>query len=181
MQLSGTSYVILGMLGWRPMSGYEIKALVDQSTRLFWAASYGQIYPELRRLSDAELIEGRSDPHGGRQRNVYRLTAAGRRELRTWLNSGPTVFELRDEGLLKLFFAGSTDEGASAVKTLEAKRDQHAELAARLHEMQASGEPEGYTALVLRHGIEFNEWQVEWCERTARELAAAQRKERRAA
>ena len=41
-----------------PKSGYEIKGLVDRSTRFFWAASYGQIYPELRRLSDAGLIEG---------------------------------------------------------------------------------------------------------------------------
>ena len=51
MELSSTAYVILGMLSWRPMSGYEIKALVDRSTRFFWAASYGQIYPELRKLS----------------------------------------------------------------------------------------------------------------------------------
>ena len=30
-------------------TGYEIKQLVDVSTRFFWAASYGQIYPELKR------------------------------------------------------------------------------------------------------------------------------------
>ena len=60
MELNPTSYVILGMLGMRPMCGYEIKALVDGSTRFFWAASYGQIYPELRRLTEAGLIE---DPH----------------------------------------------------------------------------------------------------------------------
>ena len=45
MDLNPTSYVILGMLGMRPMCGYEIKAFVDKSTRFFWAASYGQIYP----------------------------------------------------------------------------------------------------------------------------------------
>src|ERR671934_1769352 len=105
MELSSTAYVILGMLGWRPMSGYEIKSLVDKSTRLFWAASYGQIYPELRRLAAAGLIEGKASPQGGRRRNVYRLTPAGRRELRAWLNSDPQGSELRDEGLLKLFFA----------------------------------------------------------------------------
>ena len=42
MQPNPTSYVILGMLGLRPMCGYEIKQLVDNSTRFFWAASYGQ-------------------------------------------------------------------------------------------------------------------------------------------
>ena len=105
MELSPTAYVILGMLAWRPMSGYEIKALVDKSTRFFWAASYGQIYPELRRLAEAGLIEGKASPQGGRQRNVYRLTRAGQRELEAWLGVDAGGFETRDEGLLKLFFA----------------------------------------------------------------------------
>src|SRR6058998_2101805 len=78
MDFSSTAYVILGMLGWRPMSGYEIKSLVDKSTRLFWAASYGQIYPELRRLQAAGLIEGKASPQGGQ---AQRLPAhAGRPE-----------------------------------------------------------------------------------------------------
>ncbi len=55
MELSKTSYVILGMLRKGPKSGYEIKAKADISTRFFWAISYGQIYPELkRRLTGAE-------------------------------------------------------------------------------------------------------------------------------
>ena len=87
MELSPTAYVILGTLGWRPMSGYEIKSIVDKSTRFFWAASYGQIYPELRRLAAAGLIEGKASPQGGRRRNVYRLTPAGRKELRAWLEA----------------------------------------------------------------------------------------------
>ena len=66
------------MLAWRPMSGYDVKAVVDRSIRFFWAASYGQIYPELRRLADAGLVEGEAEPDSGRRRTVYRLTA-GRR------------------------------------------------------------------------------------------------------
>ena len=40
-------------------TGYEIKSLVDVSTRFFWAASYGQIYPELARLEELGLVTGR--------------------------------------------------------------------------------------------------------------------------
>jgi DNA-binding PadR family transcriptional regulator len=179
MELSPTAYVILGMLGWRPMTGYEIKSLVDKSTRLFWAASYGQIYPELRRLAQAGLIEGKSSPQGGRKRNVYRLTAAGRRELRAWLASDPETFEVRDEGLLKLFFAESGGAG-SAIDTLEAKRRHHAQIVEDLTAMAGSGKPEGYAHLVLRYGIEFNQWIADWCERTKRavelETAATERR-----
>jgi PadR family transcriptional regulator AphA len=180
MELSSTAYVILGMLGWRPMSGYEIKSLVDRSTRFFWAASYGQIYPELRRLEAAGLIEGKASPQGGRKRNVYRLTRAGRRELRAWLHTDPDVFELRDEGLLKLFFADATD-GESAVGTLDAKRRIHEETTARLREIEATRRPEGYAYLVLRYGIECNEWMASWCERTRMELEAQAMERRRTA
>ena len=58
MELNSTSYVVLGMLRHEPRSGYEIKRAVDSSTRFFWAASYGQIYPELRRMAKAGLVEG---------------------------------------------------------------------------------------------------------------------------
>jgi DNA-binding PadR family transcriptional regulator len=179
MQLSPTAYVILGMLDWRPMSGYEIKSLVDKSTRLFWAASYGQIYPELRSLAAAGLIEGKARPQGGRKRNVYRLTAAGRRELRAWLAADPEVFEMRDEGLLKLFFAASRPD--SAPGTLEAKRRHHLEIAERLSEIERTGGPEGFAHLVLRYGIDFNRWIADWCERTRAELEEAVEDERKTA
>jgi PadR family transcriptional regulator AphA len=169
---NGTSYVILGMLGWRPMSGYEIKSIVDKSTRLFWAASYGQIYPELRRLSEQGLIEGKSDPTGGRQRNVYAITAAGRSALEAWLATEPEVFEMRDEGLLKLFFAGA-GEKESAIGTLAAMRRRSLDKLAELRVIEKAA-PEGFVGMALSYGIEMCEWQADWCERMAAELESGQ-------
>src|ERR671914_335683 len=104
--LGKTSYVVLGMLRLGKKTGYEIKSLVDVSTRFFWAASYGQIYPELKRLEQAGLIEGREDATSGRRRRAYELTPAGREALHDWLTSDkPNVRELRDEGMLKVFFS----------------------------------------------------------------------------
>jgi DNA-binding PadR family transcriptional regulator len=65
MELSATGKVIVGMLAARPRSGYEIKQLVDTSARFFWTASYGQIYPELKRLEKAGLTKGADASHGG--------------------------------------------------------------------------------------------------------------------
>jgi DNA-binding PadR family transcriptional regulator len=179
MELSSTAYVILGMLGWRPMTGYEIKALVDRSTRFFWAASYGQIYPELRRLAQAALIDGKASPQGGRKRTVYRLTSTGRTELRAWLKADPEVFESRDEGLLKLFFADAAG-GEPAASALDAKRRHHARIVERLRAIEETDPPEGHSALVLRYGIECNEWSAKWCERAKLALeqgkATAERK-----
>jgi hypothetical protein len=79
------------------------------------------------------------------------------------------VFETRDEGLLKLFFAEAGGSEA-AIQALDAKRREHERLLARLEEIEASGRPEGFAYQVLRYGIECNRWQAEWCERTMREL-----------
>jgi PadR family transcriptional regulator AphA len=172
MQLNPTAYVILGMLRTGPKSGYEIKALVDGSTRFFWAASYGQIYPELRRLAGQGLVEGTAAPRDGRKRTVYRITAAGRRELRDWLRRPPATFESRDEGLLKLFFAGALPP-EDAVNTLAAMRERSQQTLGRLREIEpmavAAG---GYPLMVLRGGIELNEWYSDWCERMQAQLLA---------
>src|SRR5712672_3541526 len=107
-ELSPTGRVILGMIAFGKTTGYEIKQFVDSTTRNFWAASYGQIYPELKRLEDQGLVRGQSEPSGGRARTVYELTEAGTGALEQWLESGgETVYELRDEGMLKLFFSDS--------------------------------------------------------------------------
>jgi len=43
--LTPTARVILGMLKLGVGTGYDIKKVIDFSTRFFWTASYGQIYP----------------------------------------------------------------------------------------------------------------------------------------
>ena len=65
--------------------------MVDNTTRFFWAASYGQIYPELKRLSEAGLVEGVDAPTGGRKRTVYAITADGEEELKAWLRQPPRL------------------------------------------------------------------------------------------
>ena len=112
VELTATGRVILGMIASGRRTGYDIKAFVDKTTRYFWAASYGQIYPELKRLEDQGLVRGRSEPSGGRARTVYELTEAGAVALRHWLESDEeTLYELRDEGMLKLFFSDSAARG----------------------------------------------------------------------
>src|SRR5438105_7185008 len=106
--LTPTGRVILGMIALGKRTGYDIKQVVDKSTRHFWAASYGQIYPELRRLEDQGLVRSHPEPSGGRARTAYQLTEAGEGALRDWLAADEEpVYEVRNEGLLKLFFSDS--------------------------------------------------------------------------
>ena len=175
MKLGKIAYVILDALHADPGSGYDVKALVDRSTRYFWAASYGQIYPELRRLLDEHLVDGESSPTGGRARTVYRLTDAGRAELVRWLGERDAGYEFRDLGLLKLFFSdvgGPDGDRLAALRRLRADREA---VLGRLRELQ-SKVPEhvrgGAPELVLEYGIGMHEWIVNWCDDVERRLLA---------
>jgi DNA-binding PadR family transcriptional regulator len=164
MSATAITPVILGMLAMRPRSGYDIKAVVDRSTRFFWAASYGQIYPELRRLESEGLIVGEDAPNGGRQRRLYSLTPAGHEALIEWLH-GPTVtIELRDESLLRLFFADALPK-EHALGLLEARKRGHEQYLETLRAIDARpGEDPPFVDVVLRWGIAFNEWSAQWCQ-----------------
>ena len=171
-QSTAITPVILGMLALgEPRSGYDIKAIVDRSTRFFWAASYGQIYPELRRLERQGLIEGKDSPTGGRRRRVYRLTAAGRRALIDWLLGRELTIELRDESLLRLFFADALPR-EQALLLLEGRRRGHEEYLDLLRAIDARpGEDPPFVDLVLRWGLDFNEWGARWCEEQLERLS----------
>jgi DNA-binding PadR family transcriptional regulator len=179
MELSATAYVILGMVSKEPRSGYEIKAMVDRTTRFFWAASYGQIYPELKRLAEAGLIAGSDSPTGGRRRTVYEITADGEEELKAWLREPPRTFEMREEGLLKLFFAGALprEEAVEIVRAMRARRlAGNAQL--RAMEKEKAGIEDPFPMIVLRGGIEFTQWFADWCERMEAEILASAEIER---
>jgi len=165
-QLSATAYVILGFVRNEPRSGYEIKAVVDNSTRFFWAASYGQIYPELKRLSEAGLVTGSDAPTGGRRRTVYEITADGEEELRAWLRQEPETFEMRDEGLLKLFFADALprDEALAILRSMRARRLAVNRQLQDLKQMKGELD-DPFPMMVLQGGLEFTEWFADWCER----------------
>jgi len=171
MDLSPTAYVILGMVSTEARSGYEIKALVDRSTRFFWAASYGQIYPELKRLSEAGLVKGLDAPRGGRKRTVYAITTDGEKELKNWLQQPPVTCEMREEGLLKLFFAGVLP-AQEAVEILRSMRRHRLDVIDELKalEPEASAQEDPFPLIVLQGGIEFNECFAGWCERMEREV-----------
>ena len=165
------TWAVLGLLAQRPRSGYDIKSAVDRTIRHFWAASYGQIYPELKRLEEEGWIAGTDSARGGRSRRVFRLTAKGRRALDGWLHGEETRIELRDESLLRLFFADRLP-AEEALGLLRARREGYAAMLAYLRSLDdRSGVPDPpFVDLVYRWAIDYCEWGVEWCTRQERRL-----------
>ena len=169
-QLSATAFVALGMLGLGARTGYDIKAAVDDSTRFFWNASYGQIYPDLKRLEQAGLVTGKHAPTGGRKRKEYELTDAGREALVAWAAGPADMPVLRDESLLKLFFADALPR-EDALEQLRRRRAGHEEFLAFLRQLEARSTGKlPFANLVLEYGIEYAEFNIDWCDRQERRL-----------
>jgi PadR family transcriptional regulator, regulatory protein AphA len=177
--LTPTARVILGMLKLGVATGYDIKKVIDFSTRFFWTASYGQIYPELKRLQKAGLVRAEQSPRGKVKRTVYSLTPKGEEALHQWLtDSQEVLFEIRDESLLRLFFSDllSRDEVITNLRTqqqifeLVLQRFREIEVGAK------EGVAEGrlYPYVALRYGLDFITWARDWYAEAARRLEAGE-------
>ena len=74
--------LILRTLAWGPNHGYAISRWIRELTRDDLQVEEGALYPALRRLEERDLVESAwKRTETGREAKVYRLTAAGRRQL----------------------------------------------------------------------------------------------------
>jgi len=102
---SSSQEVLLGLLTVEPMSGYDLGQSIRASIGFFWNESYGQIYPNLKKLAAAGLVTAKAEKQKGKpDRRVYSITPRGRAHLKKWLAVEPQPEVPRNELLLKLFF-----------------------------------------------------------------------------
>lgn len=170
-ELSKPAYVVLGMIATGRRSGYAMSRTAKEATRHFWATSDGQIYPQLKKLSEDGYIEGERESQGGRERIVYSLTPKGREALDEWMSSAAKAhFELRDEGLLKLFFAEelSVDELRGQIDVM---RSRHRRAIEHLVDLRPKAGDLACAHLTLRYGLDLHAFSIAWYDRLDAELA----------
>lgn len=97
--------VLLGLLTIESMSGYDLGVTIRSSVGHFWNESYGQIYPNLKKLEAGGFVTSKTERQKGKpDRNIYFITKNGRDRLAKWLAVPPQPEIPRNELLLKLFF-----------------------------------------------------------------------------
>ena len=123
--MSASSYVVLGLVEqFGTATAYDIKRRVDGSIGYFWDFPQSQLYAEATRLVGLGLLAEEQEA-SGRRRRLLRITDAGLAALREWVATPTDVTsEVRDLGLLKLFFADTVDR-RTLVRLAEAQRDAH--------------------------------------------------------
>src|SRR5262245_64511651 len=133
-----------------------------------WRAELSQIYPALARLRRAGWVHMKVlGPRRGPRRNQYRVTAAGRRELKRWLAIPPPP-RAKDEGLVRIAFLDALPPAERGAVLLAHERAL-SEHARRLR----SAEPSGFRASARRGAVEQIEASRRWLRVLATDSGAA--------
>jgi PadR family transcriptional regulator, regulatory protein AphA len=153
-----------------PQTGYQLTKAFDRSVNYVWNALPGQIYPELVRLVDAGLIrQAGSGPRGAKR---YEATAEGIAELRRWIIEDEPTRAIRNETLLRVFFAYLLDP-ADAEAFLQRELDVYRRYLAALEsflDKPATTPSERAAWLTLDAGIRVTRARVEWAESALEEV-----------
>lgn len=161
-------YILLGMLMEGTMSGYELKKTIDSTVGTFYKASYGSLYPALKRLADKDMVS-LTETDNNKNKKLYTLLPSGQKAFLEWL-SGP-IQAGRNEQLIRIFFFDYLEEDIRqkrlAEYTFKVDEDIHmletvkSIVAGELAEIE---HPENYyyRVSVLEYGLNHLQMERRW-------------------
>jgi DNA-binding PadR family transcriptional regulator len=169
-------HAILGFLDYAPMSGYDLKKYFDQSVAHFWSATQSHIYKALENLEEEGMVESQVIQQEGKpNRKQYRITQAGRAELRRWVSTPLPVEAKREAWLIQVFFAHNITNAEIAslfenrIERLRKSLSQ-CQLAQKNIEENSkkvdSKRLESLWQLTLDYGVNYFENEISWLEKT---------------
>jgi PadR family transcriptional regulator, regulatory protein AphA len=162
-------HVLLGLLSEEPRTGYDLARAIREDLDAIWRAELSQIYPALARLRRAGFVHLKVlGPRRGPRRNLYRVTAAGRRELKRWLAAAPAP-PGKDEGLARVAFFDALPPSERRAAFLAQERS----LAQEARRLRSSPFPSGFRSTARRGSIERLEAARRWLNAAAQEPAPA--------
>ena len=173
-------YAILGFLNYKPLSGYDLKKIFDNSVRHFWSADQSQIYRTLARLTDqgmadVEVVEQEDRP----DRKLYHITPSGQQALIDWLGGPFPMQEARSAPLVQVFFSGKLPDDVVRAKFVEAAAlfrtflERYQQVPFQIDEyvdMVNSPREVFFWMLTLELGKKTMQAQLEWAESVIRQF-----------
>jgi len=174
---NSSKYVLLGLIDWEPMSGYDIKKIVEENIRDFWHESFGNIYPTLQKLLDERLAEKRVERQEGKpDRHVYSITAKGQEVLLSWLERPSEERRSRDVFLAQFIFGHHLPAEANIDRVKRYRKGRaerlvwYREVEGQLREQAHGSRKMLLEFLALRQGVLMTEARLKWCDEVLEEL-----------
>jgi DNA-binding PadR family transcriptional regulator len=156
-------YILLGFLKKGEMSGYDIKFYMSNSTSHFYDASFGSIYPALKRMLGLGLIGVREGISEGRLKKTYFIREKGSAEFLKWLEAPVPGGRGKMEHLIKIFFYDFLPEQKASelirgfIASTEEKIKELDELEARIAEKAGR-----FSISTLLFGKDYYKFTAEW-------------------
>jgi len=174
-------HALLGLLNYRPASGYQLKKAFKESIYFFWNATLPQIYRTLNQMEKKGWLTAVIEPQEGKpSRKVYKLTDRGLKEFQRWLGEPPEVPQRKNPMMLKIFF-GNQMERDQLVNHIQKMAEYHSNLLKKYEEevkpviqryTSITGAPNDarYWAFTLEFGRMHSEMVTKWSDRLLKTL-----------
>ncbi len=101
-------YAILGLLSWKPLTGYDVKRVMQDSPFLYWSGNNNQIYKALTKLLENGFVTNQVQyQESAPNKKIYSITESGMDALIRWVMSEePEAPEVKKAFLIQLSWAG---------------------------------------------------------------------------
>ncbi len=162
-------YIILGYLMSKDMSGYDLKLRMASCTSNFFDASFGSIYPALKRLESKNYITLREIVEGGKYKKMYSINEDGRRIFLSWLETPIVFVRTRHDHLVNLFFYDLLPEEKAIANLIDLKNQIETLLnELKGHMSKAEQMPEYkrqyfFQFSTIEYGISYYSFILGWC------------------
>ena len=177
MELSTTSYALLGLLSIRDWTTYELANQTKRSLRFFLPRAERHLYAEAKRLTDAGLARSTVGFTGRRRSTTYAITPAGRKALQQWTRTPPAPPILESEVVLRTFFADSGRPkdviaalDVARTQAIAAQRDLATMAQARIEGVGPFPERAAMGAISMRLITDFHRLVESWATWAAAEV-----------
>lgn len=162
---------ILGLLFYKPSTGYELTKTINSDGLFFWQAQQSQVYREISKLEDEKLIA--SGPESTPHKKVFELTNEGIDELTKWLNSKETIasVEIRNPLVMRLFFSNIADREKTLEMVKEYREESKRMLAQiasqkeEINELAQDKQDSVFFSLSSYYGVGFYNFSIEWADK----------------
>ncbi len=164
--------IILGVLNYGEMSGYDIKQFFSTNISFFYDASYGAIYPALRKLEQDGYVTKREIVQSGKPNKIlYSITEEGKRLFQEEISTPFQPALLRSDMLVKIFFGGlRSPEERDSLLTNGLAFQQRLQAQMKKAYANLDGELDEYQKLCWEYTLHHLESTVQFLEKKQAEM-----------
>lgn len=168
-------YILLGFLMDSNKSGYDLKQWMINSTSYFFNASYGSIYPALKRLEKKSFITSREIKNNNKYKILYSITELGKSYFLSWLEKPIAFLKTKQDHLVPIFFYEHLPKQIAIINLnhfIEEVRPFFEQLCKQKTDTEKDCPMNQYICKfsTMNYGIQYYQFVIDWCTNLVSEL-----------